>query len=72
MPAPKIIAILPQSKFGSEKCEREPNAAPHPDYLSGSAFLINLTAPNKQSFKVNSAFKSCDHVSNLYTINKSL
>ena len=33
-------------------------------YLSGSAFLVNLTPPNKQSFKVKSEFKYRDHVSN--------
>ena len=25
------------------------------EYLSGSAFLVNLTAPNKQSFRVKSS-----------------
>ena len=39
-------------------------------YLSGSAFLIKLTATNKQSFRVNSACKSSDHLSNSLTINK--
>ena len=33
-------------------------------YLSESAFLANLTPPNKQSSKVKSEFKSRDHVSN--------
>ena len=33
-------------------------------YLSGSAFLPNLTPPIKQSYKVKSEFKSCDHLSN--------
>ena len=33
--------------------------------LSGSAFLVNLTAPNKQSFRLNSGLKSSyDHLSN--------
>ena len=33
-------------------------------YLSASAFLDNLTPPNKQSFKVKLEFKSHDHVPN--------
>ena len=28
------------------------------------AFLVSFTASKKQSFKVNSAFKSCDHICN--------
>ena len=37
-------------------------------YLSGSAFLANLTPSNKQSFKVKSEFKSRNHVSNSQAI----
>ena len=33
-------------------------------YLSRSAFLANLTPPNKQSFKVKSEFNFHDHASN--------
>ena len=33
-------------------------------YLSGSAFLVNLKFPNKQSLKVKSEFNSCDHAFN--------
>ena len=46
--------------------DRESNSTPHPDYeyLSVSSFLITLTLPNKQPFRVKSVFKSCDHVSN--------
>ena len=36
--------------------------------LSGSAFLANLTPPNKQSFKLKSELKPRDHVSNSETI----
>ena len=41
--AQKIITFLPQSKFGSEKSERESNPIPCPDeeHLSRSPFLIN-------------------------------
>ena len=43
---PKIIAFIPQSKFGKGKSDRESNPVPYPEqkYLSGSAFLVNLTA----------------------------
>ena len=46
---PKIITFLPRSKFGSEKSERESNPVPLPLYLylSGSAFLVSFTDPNK-------------------------
>ena len=37
---------------------------PEQEYLSGSAFLVNLTTLNKQSFRVKSACKSFDYVSN--------
>ena len=39
---PKIIAFLPQSKFGIEKSERESNPVPYPEYeyLLGSSFLV--------------------------------
>ena len=33
-------------------------------------FLVNLTAPNKQSFRVRPMFTSCDYSSISYTINK--
>ena len=33
-------------------------------YLTMSAFLANLTPPDKQYFQVKSEFKSCDNVSN--------
>ena len=71
---PKTITFLPQSKFGSEKSDRESNPIPYSDeqYLSGSLLVVKLTASNKQSFKVKSAFKSGDHVSNSKTIIKFL
>ena len=65
---PKIKTILPQSGPGSEKSDQtkiktliKQESKP----LSGSAFLVNLTAPNKQSCRVNSGLKSSyDHLSN--------
>ena len=55
MPASETTTFLPQSK------EQESNPTPYlKNNLSGSAFLINLTAPNKQTFRVKSAFNSCD------------
>ena len=33
-------------------------------YLSGSAFLVSFTAPNKQLPSVTFVLKSLDHVSN--------
>ena len=33
-------------------------------YLSGSAFVVNLKFPNKQSLKVKSEFSSGDHAFN--------
>ena len=52
MSTPNIMTFLPQSKLGIEKIEkneRESNSVPHPEYeyLSGSAFLVILTFPNK-------------------------
>ena len=61
---PKITLFLTQSKLGKEKSKRESNPYPEEEYLSGSVFTVNLTEPNKQAFKVNSAVKSCDHLSN--------
>ena len=57
---------MPQWKFGSEKSECKSNPIPKPlyTYLFGSAFLANLTSPNKQSFKVKSGVISHDHVPN--------
>ena len=49
MSTPKIMTFLPQSKLESEKSEPESNPIPKPlyMYLSGPAFLPNLTHPNK-------------------------
>ena len=46
---PKIIAFLPQLKLGSKKRELELNSILYPEweYLSESAFLVNLTALKK-------------------------
>ena len=64
--------LLCQSTFGNEISERESKPTPHPEqeHLSGSVFIVNLTAPNKQSFRAKLAFKACDHLSNSQTINK--
>ena len=60
MPTPKVI-LLSQSKFSSES---NPTPYPEEEYLSASAFPVGLTDPNRQCFRVNSAFKSCVHVFN--------
>ena len=71
---PKIIAFLPQLKLGSKKRELESNSILYPEweYLSESAFLVNLKAPKKQSFTVKSPFKSCDLLSKSINHSKSL
>ena len=63
---PKIMVFLLQLKFEIEKSERESNPTAYfeKEHLSGSAFLVTLTAPNKESFRVKSALKSFDHLSN--------
>ena len=68
---PKIITFLPQ-EFKIEKSQREPNPMPYPEceYLSRSAFLVNLAAPNKQSFGVKTVFKPRDHASSSQRTNK--
>ena len=45
---PKIVTFLPVSPEGCEKNPFPSNAIPYPEYLylSMSAFLVNLTAPN--------------------------
>ena len=62
----KIMKFFPVLPSGNENSECKSNPIPQPvyTYLIGSAFLANLTPPNKQSFKVKSVFKPCDHVSN--------
>ena len=61
-----MTTFLPQSKFGNKASERESNPIPYlgSEYVSRSTFLVNLTARNKQSYRVKLAFKSCDHLSN--------
>ena len=65
--------FLCQSTFGNEISKRESKPTPYPEqeHLSGSVvFIVNLTAPNKQSFRAKLAFKACDHLSNSQTISK--
>ena len=66
MSTPKIITFSPTPPSSKEYCPRVSNPIPKPlyEYLSGLAFLVNLTPPNKQSPKVKSVFKSCGHESN--------
>ena len=66
------MIVLPKSKFEVKKGNCELNLLPYPElkYLSGSAILVSLRAPNKQYFNVQSAFKSRDHISNLQKIQR--
>ena len=61
------MTVLPKSKFEVKKGNCELNPIP---YLSGSAILVKLRAPNKQYFNVQSAFKSRGHISNLQKIQR--
>ena len=64
-PSPKIMAFLPQSKFGIGKSERESNPILYPEeYLLGLAFLVSFAASNKQYSRVNLAFKSFNCIFN--------
>ena len=49
--APKLTTFLPYPPLGCVKLHLESNPIPYPEYLylSISAFLVNLTVPNKQS-----------------------
>ena len=60
------MKFLPMLLPGHENSECKSNPIPQPvyTYLSGSAFLGNVTPLNQQSFKVKSEFKSRDHLSN--------
>ena len=51
---PKIITFLPVPPIGCEKNPFLSNAIPYPEYLylSISAFLVKLTAPNKRFTRV--------------------
>ena len=66
------MSFLSMLQSGNENSEHDLNPVPYTiyTYLSGSAFLVILTAPNKQSFRKKSVFKSRDHLSNSKTINK--
>ena len=72
MSTPKITTFLTQYKPAYEKSEWDSNSIPHPEEenVLGLGFLVNLRFPSKQSFRVKSAFKSCDHISNSQTIKK--
>ena len=63
--------ILPTLQLSKESCIWLSNPIPEPiyEYLSGSAFLVNLAPPNKQIFKVKSESELCGHESLLQTIN---
>ena len=54
---PKIITLLPNPPLGCEKTPFQSNPIPYPHYLYllVSAFLVILTAPNKQFSKVMSS-----------------
>ena len=54
-----MMTLLPTQPSGNENSERESNPIPQPlySYLSGSAFVSNLTPPNKQFFKAKSESK---------------
>ena len=53
---PKINTFWPNSPLGNEKSSLLSNPIPYPEYpyLSMSAFLVKVTAPNKQFFSVGS------------------
>ena len=52
-----IIAFRPNSPLGNEKLDFLSNPIPLPEYpyLSISAFLVNVTAANKQFFSAGSS-----------------
>ena len=54
MSTPKIITFLPNPVPGNEKrpCLSNPISYPEYPYLPMSAFLVKLTAPNKQFLSV--------------------
>ena len=65
----KIIIFLPESKFWNKKSELESNPIPYLEqkFLSGSAFLVNLAAQNKQSFRLKPCLKQLPLNSTLIT-----
>ena len=66
---PRITIFLPHSPIGNQNFELASNPFPLYTYLSGSAFLVNLTSPNKQSISAKFLLKSLDQVSKSQTIN---
>ena len=57
------MTVFPMLLSVNENPERESNLMPKPLYLylSGSAFLVSFTYPNKQFFNVKSVFKFLNH-----------
>ena len=58
--------------FKIKKIEHDSNpiSCPELEYLSGLLTSVNLTAPNKQSFRAKKLFNSRDHASTSWAINK--
>ena len=57
------MTIFPMVPSVNESSERESNPILEPLclYLSGSAFLVTFTDPNKQYFNVKFVFQSLNH-----------
>ena len=64
---PKIITFSLKPKFKIKKRDCQSNLTSYSEwkYLSESAFLVSLTASNKQSFNAKLECKSPDHIYNL-------
>ena len=62
IPTTKIITFWPNPPPGNKKLPFLPNPIPYPDYpyLSIPAFLVKVTAPNKQFFNVGSSVWEAD------------
>ena len=58
--------IFTKIKVWHQNVEFKSNTVPYPEwkYLSGSAFLVSLTASNKQSLTLKLVLKSRDQISN--------
>ena len=59
------MTFLPMLPSGNENSTQVESNTITTIYISGSAFLANLTPPNRQCFKVKLEFKSRDHASNV-------
>ena len=68
------MTFFPKFPYVHENSERELNLMSSLLYLylSKSAFLVSLTAQNKQLSSVEYVFKSFYHESNIYEIYKSI